>query len=164
MSINNGWTEGLDAASLFDLLKYVGEYGAIANLIQLQNGQYPRPSGDPDDVGERRKHSALVGMAMIYSGEWEASEIQPLKEEPAFTEEFRYLLASDIRTIWAKDLTESCYLSLVLDIGEFCARSIPLENNPRAIPRFSHYPSLESHLRSALINIVRIFESCLNRE
>jgi hypothetical protein len=164
MSIKNGWTEGLDAVLLFDLLKYVGEFGAFANLIQLDTGGYPHPQLDADDFEERRRHSALIGIAMGYSGEATFSEFDPDSEVPAFSEEFRHLLASDTRTVWAKDLTESGYTTLLLDIGVFCTRSVPLKNNPHAVPRFPRHPKFETHLRAALGNIVRIFETCLSRD
>jgi hypothetical protein len=164
MSIKSAWTEGLDAVLLFDLLKYVGEFGAFASLIQLETGEYPLPHMQPDDIDDRRKYSALIGIAMGYSGDDTFSPFSAESETPAFSEEYRYLLTSDKRTVWATDLTESGYTSLILDIGEFCTRAIPLKNNPRAIPRFPRHLKFEAHLRTALGHIVRIFETCLNRQ
>jgi hypothetical protein len=154
------WAGGLDTESLTALLRYVGEYGSICCWLKLETGEYPWPSTDTDNVRELRKHGAVVGIAMIFAGDTSTPEFQCANPAPVFPEEYRILLCGDKRTLWAMELDRKTFESLIWNVGEFGVRAL-LGNRAYAIPRYPDYPVYGHYLRSALYNIVRIFESCL---
>ena len=162
MSKLTKWSKTIDENSLTLLLRYVGEFGAIATLISLETGNYPMPRSDIDAVWQLRMHGAVYGMALVYNGE--TLDLVPAADtEPIFSEEYKSMLATDKRTVWACDLNSVSYDTLMWNIGEFGFRALAQNKNRYAIPKFPEYPGYDWALRMALFNIVRIFESCIQR-
>jgi hypothetical protein len=154
------WAGGLETDSLTSLLRYVGEYGAVSCWLKLKTGEYPWPATDTDNLRELRKHSAAVGMAMIFAGDVPEPGETGSNPAPVFPEEYQVILCTDKRTLWARDLSRKSFESLIWNVGEFGVRALR-GNKSYAIPRFPQYPVYDHYLRSALYNIARIFEACL---
>jgi hypothetical protein len=164
MSKLKKWPQTIDEHSLTLLLRYVGEFGAIATLISLETGDYPLPRSDIDAVWQLRMHGAVYGLALVYNceplDEGEASDNKPV---PVFSKDYTNILATDKRTVWACDLNPTTYDTLMWNIGEFGFRALAQCKNRYAIPKFPEYPDHDWALRMSLFNIVRIFETCIQK-
>lgn len=158
----NRWADDIDLSSLSALLRYVGEFGAVACLLQLETGIYPMPPTDMEDYYQLRKHYALVSIAMAYAGESQAGS--PPGAEPAFPEDFQQSLLLDKRTMWAAELDARPYETLLWNIGEFSLYCLTFDSRDYVIPNFSNYPMFNRYMRLSLYNIVRIFEWCLRNK
>ena len=162
MSKLTQWSKTIDEHSLTLLLRYVGEYGAIATLISLETGDYPLPRSDIDAVWQLRMHGAVYGIALAYNCD-QMENMDSSGSRPVFSEDFKSILASDKRTVWACDLDSVSYGALMWNIGEFGFRSLAQNKNKYSIPKFPEYPDYDWSLRISLFNIVRIFETCIQK-
>lgn len=163
MSKLTKWSEAIDENSLTLLLRYVGEFGALSSLINLETGSYPMPRTNIDAVWQLRMHGAILGMAMVYNCEFSIAASVRESDEPLFTAEYINLLAADKRTVWACELTAATYEILMWNIGEFGFRALAQNKNKYAIPKFTEHPGYDWFLRLSLYNIVRVFEDCIQR-
>jgi hypothetical protein len=154
------WVGGLDSDSLTALLRYVGEFGAICCWIHLENGEYPWPITNTENPQELRKHSAVVGIAMIYAGDMPAADVMTANRHRIFPVEYQTILSVDKRTSWAKELDRKSFESLIWNVGEFGIRALQGKKT-YVIPKFPQHPEYEGYLRLSLYNIVRIFEASL---
>lgn len=160
----NRWADDIDLSSLAALLRYVGEFGAVACLLRLETGIYPMPPTDMEDYYQLRKHYALVSIAMAYTGEIQADDSGIAGVEPAFPEDFQQSLLLDKKTVWAADLNVKSYEMLLWNIGEFSLYCLTFDSRDYVIPNFSNYPMFNRYMRVSLYNIVRIFEWCLRNK
>ena len=162
MSKLTKWSQTIDEDSLTLLLRYVGEFGALSTLINLETGDYPLPRSDIDAVWQLRMHGAVYGIALAYCCDELGDPASP-GNRPIFSEDYKNLLATDKRTVWACDLNSASYGTLMWNIGEFGFRALAQNKNNYAIPKFPEYPDHDWSLRISLFNIVRIFETCIQK-
>ena len=162
MSKLTKWSHTIDENSLTLLLRYVGEYGAIASLISLETGAYPLPRSDIDAVWQLRMHGAVYGIALVYSCDPMGDPVGS-GNRPIFSDDYQSMLATDKRTVWACDLNSATYDTLIWNIGEFGFRALAQCKNKYAIPKFPEYPAYDWSMRMSLFNIVRIFETCIQK-
>jgi hypothetical protein len=157
------WIETIDEDSLTLLLRYAGEFGAISSLIHLETGAYPLPRADIDATWQLRMHGAILGITLIYSCEFNLENQAEASDGPVFSEDYRESLATDKRTVWARDLNAAAYETLMWNIGEFGFRALAQNQEKYTIPKFPEHPRYDWFLRLALFNIVRIFETCIHK-
>jgi hypothetical protein len=163
MSKLKKWIETVDEYSLTLLLRYAGEFGAISSLINLETGAYPLPRTEIDAVWQLRMHGAVLGIALVYGCEFSPENRSEGFNEPVFSEDYREALATDKRTVWALDLNAAAYAALMWNIGEFGIRALAQNRGKYAIPKFPEHPCYDWFMRLALYNLVRIFETCIQK-
>lgn len=163
MSKLKKWIETVDEYSLTLLLRYAGEFGAISSLIHLETGAYPLPRTEIDAVWQLRMHGAVLGIALVYGCEFSPENQVAGFKEPVFQEDYRETLATDKRTVWACDLNAAAYEALMWNIGEFGIQALAQKRDKYTIPKFPEHPCYDWFMRLALYNIVRIFETCIQK-
>ena len=163
MSRLTKWSKTIDENSLTLLLRYVGEFGAIATLISLETGDYPLPRSDIDAVWQLRMHGAVYGIALVYCNDHLGRSEDPNSDRQVFSEDYKSILSRDKRTVWACDLNSASYETLMWNIGEFGFRALAQNKNQYVIPKFPEHPAHDWAMRISLFNIVRIFESCIQK-
>ena len=136
MSKLKKWVETVDEYSLTLLLRYAGEFGAISSLINLETGAYPLPRTEIDSVWQLRMNGAVLGIALVYGCEFSLENKAKGFNEPVFSEEYREALATDKRTVWARDLNTAAYAALMWNIGEFGIRALAQKKISMPFPNF----------------------------